>query len=343
MNTQFSFNSPTILITGGAGYIGSHTAFLMYKKGYKVIILDNFWQNQSFNHNWAQVIKGDFADKKILEKIFKENQIDAVMHFAAFIEVGESVKNPLKYYQNNVVKTLDLLEVMLKHDVKKFIFSSSCAIYGIPQYLPLDENHPKNPINPYGKCKLIIEETLKDLYNSHNLKFVSLRYFNAAGSLFGENLGERHLNETHLIPLLLRAAKKNKTFTIFGDGYKTKDGSCVRDFVHVSDIAQAHVLALEYLNKNECSDFFNLGTGNGFSVKEIVAAVEKILTTKIKIKVEKRREGDPAILVADSSKANEILNWKPKYSDLENILKSALHFENIIYKDKNYSEEVQKF
>ncbi len=331
----------TILITGGAGYIGSHAAYLMQKKGYKLIILDNFWQNQTFNHSWAQVINGYFADKKILETIFKENQIESVMHFAAFIEVGESVKNPLKYYENNVVKTLDLLNLMLKHNVKKFIFSSSCAVYGIPQYLPLNENHPTNPINPYGKCKLIIEEVLKDLDKSDNLKFVSLRYFNAAGALPEENLGEQHLNETHLIPLLLRAAKDNKCFKIFGDDYQTKDGSCIRDFVHVLDIAQAHILALEYLNENK-SDFFNLGTGHGFSVKEIISSMEKILKTKIRIEIAARREGDPAILVADSTKANNILKWSPKYSDLNNILKSALEFEDILIFKKFKKKEIYK-
>ena len=318
----------TILITGGAGYIGSHTAFLMHQKGYQVVILDDYSQNQVFNHNWATVIKSDFADDKILNEIFTNYKIEAVMHFAAFIEVNESIHNPLKYYLNNVSKTIQLLNAMLKHGVNKFIFSSSCAIYGNPEFLPLTEDHPKNPLSPYGQSKLMIEKVLNDLSDSNNLKYVSLRYFNASGSLPEHELGEQHTPETHLIPLLLRAAQNNKPFTIYGTDYPTKDGTCVRDFVHVLDIAQAHLLALQHLNNGNPSDCFNLGTGLGVSIKEIIQMVEHLYRNKLNILFAKRRIGDAAILVADATKANNILKWKPKYSDLEFILRSAYAFEN---------------
>jgi UDP-glucose 4-epimerase len=326
---------PSILITGGAGYIGSHTAFYMVQKGYKVIILDDFSQNQEFNVSWATIIKADFADEKILEDIFTKNNIEVVMHFAAYIEVGESVKDPIKFYINNVAKTIQLLNTMLKHGIKKFIFSSSCAVYGNPEFLPLTENHSKNPISPYGKCKLIIEEILKDLNNSHGLQFVVLRYFNAAGALPEHALGEQHLQETHLIPLLLRSAYMNKPFSIYGSDYPTKDGTCIRDFIHVLDIADAHWLALQHLNEGKPSDYFNLGTGNGYSIKEIIQCIENVCRLKIQINYSKRREGDPAILIADATKANTILKWKSRFSDLEFIIRSTFAFEYRSKKNDN--------
>lgn len=319
---------PTVLITGGAGYIGSNTAFFMHQRGYNVIVLDNFSHNQKFNYNWATIIKGDYADKEILNNIFITNKIEAVIHFASYIEVNESVKDPLKYYINNVSKTLDLLQIMLINNVNKIIFSSSCAVYGVPEFLPLIEEHSKKPVSPYGHTKLMIENIFKDMHFSSGLQYVSLRYFNASGALPEQGLGEYHSPETHLIPLLLKAAQTNKPFTIYGTDYPTKDGSCVRDFIHVLDIAEAHWLALKHLNENNPSDCFNLGTGQGISVKSMINAVENLCRTKINTVIAKRRDGDPAILVADPTKANTILKWKAKYSDLDFILKSTYAFEN---------------
>ncbi|MFC1842205.1 UDP-glucose 4-epimerase GalE [Candidatus Dependentiae bacterium] len=318
----------SILVTGGAGYIGSHTAYLLSQKGYEVIIVDSLEHKQSFTHNWAKFIKGDFSDEKILRNIFENHNIQAVMHFAAFIEVGESVKNPLRFYENNVSKTIKLLQIMLEHNIKNFIFSSSCAVYGNPQYLPLTEDHPKAPISPYGKNKLIIEMALEDFSQAYDLHYVSLRYFNAAGAMPEYGLGEQHDPETHLIPIILRAAMHNEPFYVFGSNYKTTDGSCIRDYIHVWDLADAHWLALEYLHNGNTSDSFNLGTGHGFSVNQIVDAIKQVCRLKINITHKKRRAGDPPILVADPQKARNNLSWRPQYSDLELIIKTAYEFES---------------
>lgn len=333
---------PAVLITGGAGYIGSHTAYLMHQKGYEIIILDSFVHKQKFDPEWATLIKKDFADEKTLKMIFQNYNIEAVMHFAAFIEVGESVKNPLKFYENNVAKTIKLLKVMIEHGVKKFIFSSSCAIYGSPEFLPLTEKHPKNPISPYGRNKLMVEMALEDFQKAYDLQFVALRYFNAAGAMPQWGLGEQHDPETHLIPIILRAAKKNKPFYIFGNDYQTKDGSCVRDFIHVWDIANAHWLALEYLNNGNPSDCFNLGTGNGFSVKQIVQAAKTACNLKIQILHKKRRMGDPPILIADPAKAFNVLGWQPTHSDLAFILKTAYEFENSLNLAQKMVQKTEK-
>jgi UDP-glucose 4-epimerase len=319
---------PTILVTGGAGYIGSHTAYLLAQQGYQVIIIDSFIHNQYFNPRWATVIKSDFADTVALEKIFTTYNIHAVMHFAAYIEVGESVKNPLKFYENNVSKTITLLQKMLEHGVNNIIFSSSCAVYGIPERLPLTEDHPKNPISPYGKTKFMIETILQDADDTYGLHYVALRYFNAAGALPEECLGEQHKPETHIIPLLLCAALQESPFTIFGNDYETKDGTAIRDYLHVLDIAQAHLCALQHLEHGNPSDCFNLGTGSGVSVKEMIETIEEIIRTPIKKVWEQRRAGDPAVLVADPSKAQNILQWQPRYSDLNFILQSARAFAN---------------
>ncbi len=319
--------SKTILIPGGAGYIGSHTAYLMHNLGYKVIILDKFLHNQIFYPSWATIIKADFADPKILDQIFTSYKIDAVMHFAAFIEVGESVKRPRDFYENNVIKTLKLLDAMLKHNVKKMVFSSTCAIYGNPIKPLLDETHIKDPVSPYGKNKLAVEFALQDYAQAYGLQYVSLRYFNAAGALPEQSLGEQHNPETHIIPLMLRAIKNKKPFKVFGTDYNTSDGTCIRDYVHVLDIAQAHILALNYLEQNNRSGFFNLGTGHGYSVKQMVQAAEKVCNNKMILEYCDRRPGDAEVLVADSKKAKKVLNWKPKYSDLDNILKSAWDWE----------------
>jgi UDP-glucose 4-epimerase len=316
----------TILLTGGAGYIGSHTAYLLAQKGYDVVILDSLVHGQSFKHSWATLIKGDCADANLLHQIFSSYTIAAVMHFAAFIDVGESVRSPLAFYDNNVAKTLRLLEVMRTHNIARFIFSSSCAIYGAPEFIPLTEEHPKNPISPYGKSKLMVEMILEDLQAAYGLQYVSLRYFNAAGALPEQGLGERHVPETHVIPLLLHAAQHKKPFTIFGTEHQTKDGTCVRDYVHVLDIAQAHILALEHLLKQLPSDHFNLGTGSGFSVKELVQAVTHLTGIPLKTILAKARPGDPALLIADPTKANTILGWKPTHSQLDYIIKTAYIF-----------------
>lgn len=318
----------TILITGGAGYIGSHTAFYMAQKGYKVIVIDDLIYNQKFDYTWAQFVKTDFANQQVLDEIFKHNKIDAVMHFAGSIEVSESIKNPIKYYINNVANSLNLLNTMLNHGVNKFIFSSTCAIYGDPIILPLSEDHPTNPLSVYGQTKQIMEDALKTFNEAHGLQYVSLRYFNAAGALPEIGLGEQHEPETHLIPLLLQAANTNKPFNIFGTDYQTKDGTAVRDFIHVVDIAEAHYLALKHLEENNPSDVFNLGTGQGFSIKELISAVENLFRVKLQIVFAPRRMGDPAVLVSDPRKANMILKWKPKYSDIEFILRSASVFES---------------
>jgi UDP-glucose 4-epimerase len=318
-----------ILITGGAGYIGSHTAHLLHKNNYHIIIIDKFLHDQKFDHNWARVIKGDFSDKRVLKEVFENNDIDAVMHFAAFIEVGESVKYPKKFYDNNVVKTIELLNTMLKYNVNKFVFSSSCAVYGEPIKIPMDESHSYAPISPYGKNKLAVEFALQDYSIAYGMRYVSLRYFNASGALPNVGLGEQHVPETHIIPLILRAINKNTEFKIFGTDYDTPDGTCIRDYIHVHDLSTAHFLALKSLENGNKSDSFNLGSGKGFSVKEMISMAERICGSKMKIKNESRRPGDPAILLADPSKAKKVLGWKLTHSSLENIIQSALEWERL--------------
>jgi UDP-glucose 4-epimerase len=316
----------TILVTGGAGYIGSHTAYILAKQGYNIVILDSFTHNQYCNPSWATVINADYADQKVLEYIFTTFRVQAVVHCAASIEVGESVTNPLQFYENNVSKTIRLLQMMIRHDIQQCIFSSSCAVYGTPAYTPLDEQHPKNPISPYGNTKLMIETILQDVHTAYGLQYVCLRYFNASGATPEEYLGEQHIPETHLIPLLLRSAREHMPFTLYGNDYETKDGSAVRDYIHVLDIATAHLAALRHLEAGNPSDCFNLGTGQGISVKEMIHAVEQITRTSITTRTHKRRAGDPSVLVADPSKAHTILGWRARYSDLQFILQSAHAF-----------------
>lgn len=320
---------PAILITGGSGYIGSHTAYILIKKGYSVVTIDLDIEKNKVPG--VEYIKGDCGDKNLMENIFARYPIDAVMHFAAFIEVGESVSNPLKFYENNVTKSGVLLQAMRAHGVSKFIFSSSCAVYGVPEELPLTEVHIKKPISPYGKTKLMVEMMLEDVSKAHGLRYVSLRYFNAAGALPECNLGERHNPESHIIPLLLRASQSGKSFTVFGDDYPTPDGTCIRDYLHVLDIADAHVRALNYVTAGGQSACFNLGTGNGFSVKQMIAAVEKVTGKQVPVIYGQRREGDPAVLVADPKKVKEVLGWEQKYSDLESMIKDAYEFDKVWY------------
>ncbi|MFZ1289548.1 MAG: UDP-glucose 4-epimerase GalE [Melioribacteraceae bacterium] len=313
-----------ILVTGGAGYIGSHFVKILNEKNLEVVVLDNL----SRGHKEAvpQNVKleiTDLLDYKNLDKVLENQNFDAVVHFAAFAYVGESVENPSLYYENNVVGSYNLLKACLKNNVKKFVFSSTCSLYGNPEVIPISENQKTNPINPYAQTKLIIENMLKDFDISYGLKYVSLRYFNAAGADFEGQIGESHEPEPHLIPIVLNTALENREkVLIFGDDYETKDGTCIRDYIHINDLGDAHFKAIEYLKSNEKSNIFNLGTGEGYSVKEIINSAEKITNTKIKQEIVERREGDPAILVADNKKAKEVLGWNPKYK-LNEILTSA--------------------
>jgi UDP-glucose 4-epimerase len=313
----------TVLIIGGAGYIGSHTAYLA-SQHYRVIVLDALVHHQTFTHPWALFVRGDYGDRAVLESIFTQHHIDAVMHFAGYIEVGDSVRNPLAYYHNNVANTITLLQVMRAYECNTIIFSSSCAVYGAPLYTPIDEEHPHNPISPYGTTKAIIEQLLYDCSQAYGLSYVGLRYFNAAGALPEHGLYEQHQPETHLIPLLIRAAYDRSTISIFGTDYDTPDGTCVRDFLHVADIASAHIQALAYLERGNPSVFCNLGTGTGVSVKQMVCAVQEITGLTLKIAEKPRRIGDPAELVANATKADVLLGWQAKNSDLEGIIRSAL-------------------
>lgn len=313
----------TILVTGGAGYIGSHISWLLTKKGYQVVVLDALLYQHNPSMPWATIIKGDVGDKIILQHIFSTFAITAVIHCAAFIDVGASIKDPRLYYDNNVVRTLQLLQSMLEHRVKRIIVASSAAVYGNPMYVPLDEAHSQNPLNPYAMTNYMVERIVSDFAQAYDLASVSLRYFNVAGAQPEDNLGEMHEPETHLIPNVLHAMMEQKPCTIFGNDYDTSDGTCVRDFVHVSDIAQAHLLALEHLMQGNPSDVFNLGTGNGISVKQLVATVEQLFNVKLKVLWSARRQGDVSYLVADTRKAQHILGWQPYNSSLEQILKSA--------------------
>ncbi len=312
---------------GGAGYIGSHTTKHLIQNGYDCIVADNLiYGHKKAVDPRALFYTADLMDKVSLREIFSKHNIEAVIHFAAFAYVGESVEQPQKYYQNNVVGTINLLDVMLEFGVKKIVFSSTCATYGDPQYLPIDENHPQMPINPYGKTKLMIEQVFADYHQAYGLQYIALRYFNAAGCSHDASMGESHYPETHLIPLVLKAIKgERENIHVFGTDYDTKDGTCIRDYIHVEDLAQAHRLALEKLNEH--SGYLNLGTGIGISVKEIIAAAEKVTQKKCPVVLAKRRAGDPAKLYADNKKAIDILGWTPQYLDIEHILKTAWQWE----------------
>ena len=311
-----------LLITGGAGYIGSHTAWLLAQKGYKIIILDH----APLHHaalGWATYIRDDFASPAALKSIFSTYNIDGVMHFAAFTDVHASLKNPRQYYQNNVIKTCQLLDIMLEHGVHKFIFSSSCAVYGNPEYTPIDEQHPQSPITPYGTGKQMIEHILHDYAHAYDFEYVSLRYFNAAGAQPEQQLGERHQPETHIIPLMLHALHNRTPFKIFGTNYDTPDGTCIRDFLHVRDIASAHYRALMHLENTHTSDCFNIGTGRGISMHELTETAQKLFKRELHVIYDERRKGDPAALVANPTKAKLLLQWQPQYSDIDYILHSA--------------------
>lgn len=316
-----------ILVFGGAGYIGSHTVKHLLDNGYSCVVADNLiYGHREAVDPRAEFVHADLADKYSLQQLFDTHKIEAVIHFAAFTYVGESVTDPQKYYINNVVGTTNLLNAMLQHGVKKIVFSSTCATYGEPQYIPMDEKHPQSPINPYGRTKLMIEQIFADYERAYGLKHIALRYFNAAGCAQDGSIGESHNPETHLIPLVLKAIKGERAnIKIFGTDYDTPDGTCLRDYIHVEDLALAHRLALEKLD--DYSGCINLGTGIPTSVKEIISAAENVSGLKCPVEIAPRRAGDPAKLYADNRKAKEILGWQPRYTQIENIISTAWNWE----------------
>lgn len=317
-----------ILVVGGAGYIGSHMVKQLSLAGNEVITLDNLSYGYRDAVQYGKFIAGNLGDNTVLDTIFKNGDVDAVMHFAGFIQVGESVIKPSMYYQNNVMNTLALLDAMLRYDVKNFIFSSTAAIFGEPDYTPIDEKHNKQPINPYGHSKLMIEQILHDYDKAYGLRATCLRYFNAAGADPDGELGERHIPETHLLPLILQAASGRRgDIKIFGDDYHTDDGSCVRDYIHINDLCSAHSLALNHMIKTNKSARYNLGNGKGFSVKQVIDVVKQVSGKDFKVSIEPRRDGDPAVLVADASLAKKELNWLPEFAELEDIVKTAWDWE----------------
>jgi len=319
-----------VLVVGGAGYIGSHMVKLLLDDGLDTVTLDNLSQGHREVVLGGAFIEGDLADRALLEDLFREHDLDGVMHFAANALVGESVENPAKYYRNNVVNTLNLLEAMVGHGVRAFIFSSTCAVYGEPQYVPMDEKHPRAPINPYGRSKQMVEEILADFDGAHGLQSVCLRYFNAAGADPEGRIGECHDPETHLLPLTLQAATgEREHISILGQDYDTPDGTCIRDYIHVVDLCLAHLLALEKLWDGAGSAVYNLGNDQGFSVREVIETAEKVTGRTIPIVDGARRPGDPERLVADSRRAREELGWAPSYPDLETIIQHAWQWTQI--------------
>jgi UDP-arabinose 4-epimerase len=317
-----------ILVTGGAGYIGSHTCKALALEGMRPIAYDNLIYGHRDSVRWGPLVEGDLADSEKLAAVIREFRPSAVLHFAAYAYVGESVLEPAKYYQNNVGGTLSLLEAMRAEGVRHIVFSSTCATYGHPLSTPIAEDHPQVPINPYGAGKLMVERILRDYGDAYGFRSIALRYFNAAGADPQADIGERHDPETHLIPLVLGAAAgKRPPLTIFGDDYETPDGTCVRDYIHVSDLADAHVLALRALQAGVVTNAYNLGNGRGFSVREIVAEAQRVTGLEVPFTVGARREGDPAHLVGDARSAKAALGWRPRLDSLTDILGSAWQWE----------------
>jgi UDP-arabinose 4-epimerase len=313
-----------VLVTGGAGYIGSHTCKALARSGHEPIVLDNLSAGHRWAVKWGRLIESDLAEKVKLAQILQEQHIEAVMHFAASLLVGESVREPRKYFWNNVVNTLQLLDAMREAKVKIIVFSSSAATYGEPQIVPIPEDHPQLPVNPYGETKLIMERALKWYGNAYEMGWIALRYFNAAGADPDGELGEAHDVETHLIPLIIQAALgRRPSVEIYGTDYATPDGTAIRDYIHVTDLADAHVRALEYLHRGQPSRALNLGTGRGNSVREVINAVAKVSPQPVPVAEGPRRAGDPAVLVADPRQAVEVLGWKPRYSELDSIIQNA--------------------
>ena len=313
-----------ILVCGGAGYIGSHINKQLNKEGYETIVFDNLIYGHKEAVKWGKLVVGDLKNVGEIEDVFKNNQIDAVFHFAAYAYVGESVEHPEKYYYNNVANTLNLLHVMMKYGCNRIIFSSTCATYGEPEKVPITEDMPQNPINPYGATKLMVERIFQDYHKAYGLQYVVLRYFNAAGADPDGEIGESHNPETHILPLVLDAASgKRPDIKVFGTDYDTPDGSCIRDYIHVYDLATAHLLALHHLEARKESQFFNLGNEKGTSVLEVVDSVKRVTRRNLKVTLTDRRPGDPAKLVGSSQKAQEVLGWKPIYGDIDVIVEHA--------------------
>jgi UDP-glucose 4-epimerase len=317
-----------ILVTGGAGYIGSHYVLYERSRGSEVVVLDNLIYGHREAVLDAPLVIGDLTQRDVLDRVFKEYDIDAVVHFAAFASVNESVSFPERYYHNNVAGTMTLLDAMRDHGVKHFVFSSSCATYGNPVYVPMDEKHPQNPINPYGDSKFICEKMMSAYDHAHGLRFVSLRYFNAAGADPEGRIGESHEPETHLIPIILQVAHGSRDkVTVYGTDYDTPDGTCIRDYIHILDLAQAHALALDRLRAGSDSAFYNLGSETGFSVREVIDLCEDVTERGINTVDGPRRAGDPPRLVASAAKAKAELGWSPKYLDLRNVVETAWNWE----------------
>ncbi|WP_083801061.1 UDP-glucose 4-epimerase GalE [Methylovorus sp. MP688] len=318
-----------VLVVGGAGYIGSHMVKMLLGEGHDVITFDNLSSGYRDAVVGGTFVQADLADKAALDEVFVKHAPDAVMHFASYIQVGESVRHPDKYYLNNFTNTMNLLDAMVKNGVNYFIFSSTAAVFGEPEYVPIDEAHAKNPLNPYGRSKLMVEQALGDYERAYGIKSVCLRYFNAAGADPEGQLGERHEPETHLIPLVLQAISgRRDNITVFGRDYDTPDGTCIRDYIHIVDLCSAHSLALRKLMETNISRRYNLGNGAGFSVQEVIAAAQKVTGKPIKVAEGERREGDPARLVADASLARSELGWKPVYADLDTIIQHAWQWES---------------
>lgn len=313
----------SILVTGGAGYIGSAAVEDLLATGEKVVVLDNLvYGHREAVGEGAVFVEGEIGDTALVEKLVREHSVDACMHFSAYAYVGESVEKPDIYYENNFVQTKRLLDVLVANGVKNFIFSSTCATFGEPQYVPIDEKHPQSPVNPYGWSKFMVERLLSDYDHAFGLKFVALRYFNACGA--SEKCGEHHDPETHLIPLILFTAQgRRESISVFGDDYPTPDGTAIRDYIHIADLSQAHTLALGHLRRGGASEFVNLGNGGGFSVLEVIEAARKVTGREIKVEMAPRRPGDPSRLVANATKAREVLGWNPRFPDIESIIESA--------------------
>jgi UDP-glucose 4-epimerase len=328
MNERSSGDKMKILVVGGAGYIGSHMVKMLLDAGHEVVTFDNLSSGHRDAVLGGEFVLGDLADQAAIDAAFTQHQPEAVMHFASFIQVGESVRKPDMYYRNNLSNTLNLLDAMVTHGVKHFIFSSTAAVFGEPDYVPIDEAHPNRPVNPYGRSKWMVEQVLADYDLAYGLKSVCLRYFNAAGADPEGLLGERHDPETHLIPLILQAASgRRDNIQVFGRDYDTPDGTCIRDYIHIVDLCSAHALALSHLTHGGQSERYNLGNGAGFSVQQVIDTVERVTGNTVTVIDGPRRAGDPARLVADATRARNELGWKPEFSELEQIVAHAWAWE----------------
>jgi UDP-glucose-4-epimerase GalE len=326
----------TVLITGGAGYVGSHTCKAIAARGYLPVCLDNLMYGHARAVHWGPLVKGDIADSLVLDQIFSDYRPKAVIHFAAYAYVGESVEHPAKYYQNNVAGSISLLEAMRRHDCKNIIFSSSCSTYGMPLQIPIPENHPQLPINPYGRTKLMMEQIIRDYGSAYGIRYAILRYFNAAGADPEGQIGEDHDPETHLIPLLLQTVQGRRDYTeIYGTDYDTPDGTAIRDYIHVADLAGAHLLALKCLVQSAQSFCLNLGTGKGNSVMEVIRAVQQVTGKSVSYRFVGRRPGDPPALVAKADQATSLLGWRPDFRDIQTTISTAWNWQQSQLKKQN--------